>query len=191
MTSKRERGFTLIEVIVVAGIIAILAGILVPLILKQIDESRITRATADIRSISNAMIIFKKDTGQWPNLDATCQPNVTVLLSGTSAVLPNNFLPAGWNTTTIMPYNNYLQTDGTTCYSQTTPPMWQGAYMGFVTNDPWGNPYVTNADGFSLAPIALGVPQPVWILSAGPDGVIETVPTAAAPMGDDIGIRLQ
>ena len=67
--SRNEKGCTLIEVIVVAGIIAILAGILVPLILKEIDESRITRATADIKSISSAILILKKDTAQWPVMD--------------------------------------------------------------------------------------------------------------------------
>ena len=61
MKSGNERGFTLIEVIVVAGIIAILAGILVPMIFKEIDESRITRASADVRSISAAMIVFRRN----------------------------------------------------------------------------------------------------------------------------------
>ena len=76
MRLRRNEGFTLIEVIVVAGIIAILAGILVPLILKEIDESRITRATADTRSISTAMIVFKKDTAQWPAMDEDCEPTL-------------------------------------------------------------------------------------------------------------------
>ena len=69
MKLKGNAGFTLIEVIVVAGIIAILAGILVPMILKEIDESRITRAAADTKSISTAMMVFKKDTAQWPVME--------------------------------------------------------------------------------------------------------------------------
>ncbi|MGD1075201.1 MAG: type II secretion system protein GspG [Thermodesulfovibrionales bacterium] len=188
MKSRRERGFTLVEVIVVAGIIAILAGILVPLIISQIDQSRTTRAAADVRSISNAMIIFRKDTGQWPNLVAgstPCGTGVTLLVSGDGSIVPTT-LPTGWSTTNSTPFINYLSTDTTGCYSTpiTTTQMWKGAYMGAITNDPWGNPYVTNADAFNTG-------NPVWILSAGPNGVYDTPATAGAPVGDDIGIRLQ
>ena len=93
MQLKNRKGFTLIEVIVVAGIIAILAGILVPLIFKEIDESRITRATADIKSIATSMLVLKKDTGQWP-VSSACANNVTILNSS-SGTLPA--LAAGWD----------------------------------------------------------------------------------------------
>lgn len=56
-----------------------LAGILVPLIIKEIDESKIARASADVRSISSALIVLKKDTGQWP-VNAACTPAVTLLM---------------------------------------------------------------------------------------------------------------
>src|SRR3990172_4016230 len=88
MKVRNEKGFTLIEVIVVAGIIAILAGILVPMIFKEIDESRITRASADTKSISTALIVFRKDTGAWPVMDGSCNPSVT-LLTGAGNLDPN------------------------------------------------------------------------------------------------------
>ena len=61
---RGNRGFTLIEVIVVAAIIAILAGILVPMIFNQIDEAKKTRAQADCKTISTAILMFRKDTAK-------------------------------------------------------------------------------------------------------------------------------
>src|SRR3990172_5268701 len=109
MKVRNEKGFTLIEVIVVAGIIAILAGILVPLIFKEIDESRITRASADIRSISSAMIVFRKDIAAWPVMDASCAANVP-LLNG-DGNLPANLAAFGFDPTVTSSLNDHLSID--------------------------------------------------------------------------------
>jgi general secretion pathway protein G len=179
MSAKRDGGFTLIEVIVVAGIIAILAGILVPLILKEIDESRITRAVADTKSISTAMIVFKKDTAQWPVMDENCDPNVT-FLSG-AGNLPSGLPEAGFDTGVASSYDSHFSTDVNECYS----PNWKGPYMAMVTADPWGDTYVTNANNFAVAG------QPVWIISAGPNKKIDTAANSATLQGDDIGLRMK
>jgi hypothetical protein len=52
--------------------------------------------------------------------------------------------------------------------------------------DPWGNCYIVN-----LAAITAGGPATLWILSAGPNGIIDTpfVSESATPAGDDVGIR--
>lgn len=173
---KRQSGFTLVEVIVVAGIIAILAGILVPLILKEIDESRISRATADVRSISNALIVFKKDLGQWP-VSTTCEPAVTLLQSaGTVPALGLN-----WDGSNPGNLDDYLASDSNGCW----PAKWKGPYMAFASADPWGNAYVINGKDFLSATGAL------WIISAGPDGVVDTASTQTSVGGDDIGLRLR
>ncbi|MBL0226806.1 MAG: hypothetical protein IPQ16_14920 [Geobacteraceae bacterium] len=61
----------MIEVIVVAAIIAILAGILAPMIFNQIDEAKKTRALADCKTISNAVMLFRKETRE--NGPITCR----------------------------------------------------------------------------------------------------------------------
>jgi len=54
--------------------------------------------------------------------------------------------------------------------------------------DPWGNCYVVN-----LAAIAAGEPAVVWVLSAGPNGIVDTpfVSASEVPAGDDVGMRVR
>ena len=96
---KGQRGFTLIEVIVVASIIAILAGILVPMIFNQIDEAKIARAQADCKSISTAILLFRKDLGKWPNAfpDDCSQSYLTLQGSGVAPANPTDDWQIGLN----------------------------------------------------------------------------------------------
>lgn len=173
-----KKGFTLIEVIVVAGIIAILAGILVPLIFKEINESRTTRAAADIRSISTSMLVFNKDVATWPLMDATCSANVTLLTGDGN--LPANLAALGFDPSITSSLNDHLSMDTNGCYTN-----WKGPYMARVTVDPWGYSYVSNAGSFAVAG------SPVWIISVGPNGQLETPSFAQTVQGDDVGLRLQ
>lgn len=178
MKRGNEKGFTLIEVIVVAGIIAILAGILVPIIFKQIDESRITRASGDIKSISSSILVFRKDTAQWPSMDAACDPNVTLLFGAGNMV--SNLAAMGYDASVANSFTDHLSTYVGACYNN-----WKGPYMTPVTPDPWGNAYVLNAGVF---PIDGGV---VWLISAGPNGQIDTPSNSETIQGDDVGTRIK
>lgn len=178
MQVKKQSGFTLIEVIVVAGIIAILAGILVPLIFKEIDESKNTAAKADVRSISSALIVFKKDIGPWPTLDGACAPGLTFLVGNGN--VPAGIAALGFDESSSLTFSEPLSTNSSGCYSK-----WKGPYIAIVSEDPWGNSYMTNAKEF-------GTPgAPVWILSAGSNGLVETNIAATTVGGDDIGLRLR
>jgi hypothetical protein len=55
-----------------------------------------------------------------------------------------------------------------------------------VTADPWGNGFVVNVG-------VRDTPSAVWLLSAGPDGTLQTPfdGSTTAPLGDDIGRRLR
>ena len=64
-----QAGFTLIEVMVVVVIIAILAAIVIPQILKRPDQARIIAAKQDVLSIQNAMALYKLDNGFYPSND--------------------------------------------------------------------------------------------------------------------------
>jgi len=178
---QNNAGFTLIEVIVIVAILAILAGILAPMIFRQIDDAKLSRAEADAKSISSAVLVFRKDVGVWPNLSgASCLP-ATTLLHG-EGNLPQGLAAMAWTTSTALNLKDVLMSDNEECFDAQ---LYKGPYMPVVTADPWGNAYVLAADNFDIDGRA------VFALSAGPNGTIDTPVFSISTLGDDIGIRIK
>jgi len=185
-----QKGFTLIEVIVVAGIIAILAGILVPMIMNQVDDAKVSKAQGDMKSIQSSIMNFKKDTSSWPTKTADAAAPATLLITDQAVPGERPTIPggtAGWNTGVTERLINHLGATGATTYGTS----WKGPYMGSAGADPWGHAYIINADQFATN-------NPVWIVSAGPDGRIQTGAASetcadanATPAADDICLRLK
>ena len=73
----RERGFTLIEIMVVVVIIGLLAAIVAPNLIGNIDRAAATRARADIRTIDNALNLYRLDNFRYPSSDEGLQALVT------------------------------------------------------------------------------------------------------------------
>ncbi len=66
---RAERGFTLIEVMVVVVILSILAAIIVPRIMDRPDKARIVKAQADIRALESALNLYRLDNNNYPTTD--------------------------------------------------------------------------------------------------------------------------
>lgn len=60
----------------------------------------------------------------------------------------------------------------------------QGRYIQILMPDPWGNAYLANVDGLQAGT------QRIKVLSAGPDGTIDTTPSDTDAQGDDVLIHL-
>jgi prepilin-type N-terminal cleavage/methylation domain-containing protein len=194
MGKRNEKGFTLIEVVVVVAVIAILAAVLTPYITKYIDDSKIAKARNETQVIAAAVANAYKDLGRWPNRN-TAVADYNGLYTG--AVTPaaaffgvaTGWAPPGaqWNA-----LDTHLVTNGHTYPLPPSDTKWAGPYATTLPVDPWGRPYVINAANFiPPAPPALAIP--VWVLSAGPNGVVETNINAATtvPGNDDIGFRVR
>ena len=69
----KQQGFTLIEVMVVVVILGILAALVVPRFLDRPEEARRTKAAVDIKSIEEALALFKLDNGFYPSTDQGLQ----------------------------------------------------------------------------------------------------------------------
>ena len=72
-----ERGFTLLEIMVVVVIIGLLAAIVVPNFMGQVDTAAINRAKQDIRGIETALNLYRLDNFRYPTTDEGLQALVT------------------------------------------------------------------------------------------------------------------
>jgi len=66
---RDQRGFTLIEIMVVVVILGVLAAIIVPKFLGRPDEAKVTKAKVDIKSLEEALGLFKLDNGFYPSTE--------------------------------------------------------------------------------------------------------------------------
>lgn len=66
---QKQRGFTLIEIMVVVVILGILAAVVVPRFLSRPDEAKVTKAKVDIKSLEEVLGLYKLDNGFYPSTD--------------------------------------------------------------------------------------------------------------------------
>ncbi|MFQ5700693.1 MAG: prepilin-type N-terminal cleavage/methylation domain-containing protein [Acidobacteriota bacterium] len=64
---RGESGLTLVELVLVVAILGTLSAIAVPVLGDYIDEARQTKAIADIRQLSVAIMNFEMGTGSLPD----------------------------------------------------------------------------------------------------------------------------
>jgi general secretion pathway protein G len=62
-----ERGFTLVEILVVITIIGLIMGLVGPRVLNYLTESKVKAAKIQIESLASALDLFFLDTGRYPS----------------------------------------------------------------------------------------------------------------------------
>jgi general secretion pathway protein G len=70
---RNERGFTLIELMVVIVILGILAGLIIPRIMGRPDEARRAKARMQIESLDTALKLYRLDSGNYPTTEQGLQ----------------------------------------------------------------------------------------------------------------------
>jgi general secretion pathway protein G len=67
--TRRARGFTLVEIMVVVVILGILAVLIVPRVVGRTDEARTVAAKQDVAAIMQAMKLYRLDNGRYPTTE--------------------------------------------------------------------------------------------------------------------------
>ena len=76
-TRYRSQGFTLIEIIVVVVIIATLAAMVAPNVMKRTDDAKLARVASDLRAIEASLNLYKLDNFNYPTTEQGLQALVT------------------------------------------------------------------------------------------------------------------
>jgi general secretion pathway protein G len=80
-----QRGFTLVEMLVVITIIGLIMGLIGPRVLNYLSESKVKAARIQLQSFGTALDLFYLDAGRYPSTDE----GLAALVRPTGAV-------AGW-----------------------------------------------------------------------------------------------
>ncbi|MDR3672443.1 MAG: prepilin-type N-terminal cleavage/methylation domain-containing protein [Holophaga sp.] len=180
---NRTKGFTLVEAAVAIGVVAILSGIIIPLVLKNVRDARNARARSDIKVIAGAIASQLKDTGSRPTAaggpgGSTGAADAIWFSGGQSPTVGGvNLLGGAPEVNNTL--GNLLAVAGNggnplfnlMAVAGPGRAQYRGPYLGTdmaQKSDPWGRAYLVL--GYNEAGQASN--GPIWVISAGEAGTI-------------------
>lgn len=83
--NKNQKGFTLIEILVVVMILGLLISLAAPRLIGRTDDAKVVKARADIAAIEQALNLYKLDNGEYPTSDESLEALVEEPNGGNSA----------------------------------------------------------------------------------------------------------
>ena len=208
---RSDRGFTLIEVIIAVALVAVMAAVIYPPMIRNLREGKTTRCKSDAQTIGLAIMEFYRDVGAWPVAESADPVDRLVgndrlgggnagIARGSQSVPGSDQWAISGTPSTLSAHlirNRSAAVD--TLWRITDNPAeapgWHGPYLNSVPLDPWGRPYVINIR-YGQAAVTGTLSENydrhnMMVLSAGPNGLFETILSNAdfdeSIGGDDIG----
>ncbi len=97
LQKKNNKGFTILELMAVIVIIGLLSAAVSYKFMGAIDKAKVTKTKADLKSLHNAVLQFKMDTGRYP----TAEEGLSVLVEDPGDV--EGYSSDGYLETTSIP----------------------------------------------------------------------------------------
>ncbi|WP_341960460.1 type II secretion system major pseudopilin GspG [Pseudomonas sp. RC10] len=90
---RKQRGFTLIEIMVVVVIIGVLGAMVIPQFMSRPDQAKVTAARTDIQALSTALEMYRLDNFSYPS----SQQGLEALVRQPTGLPPaRNWNPSGY-----------------------------------------------------------------------------------------------
>lgn len=173
MTMDSRQGVTMFELIVLGAVLIASGALVVPIVTSEMSRGDRAVAQEDCRRIAVALELYVKDVEPAPRHPVGGK--VLHWMKGPGeAPRRNGFQDGGANCRLDQLLGRIERDDESPLH-----------VLGSIGPDPWGQAYLVNTHGFTDAK------ERIWILSAGPNGVVDTEPTDAAIGGDDVGRSLR
>ncbi len=202
--SDRQRGFSLIEVLIAAVVMILLSAIVIPTVFSWIEDGKTVRAQKDAGALAAAMNRFFQDTTRWPGqaeiLLANSSSRFLIVGDPSTAIFPNM---TGFTSLGAVTCTSGLAgvTPNVTAFTAATPgagntlnindflvrkpsatdyPNWRGPYINSdIGSDPWGRAWVINVIPLFCGETVTtsnsgGAAGYAWILGGGANGLIQT-----------------
>ncbi len=160
--SRKQKGFTAVEIAMVASVIAILALLILPIFRQRAEEARVAAVQDELQSLAKALLLVEADmpAGFVPRLSDLDNPENTEL-SDTDPINTNVDPPrARWRRGLSPADPGFFEEIPLVEYFSTIVPNWRGPYIAA----PNTIPLATVRDGFPLltdqnqGPIAVFTP---------------------------------
>ena len=79
MKAKVQRGFSLVEIMVVLAIMMLMIGVIAPQVIDTLDDARVDKVKADFKNIQTALKMYRLDNFVYPTteqgLEALVEPS--------------------------------------------------------------------------------------------------------------------
>lgn len=197
---RGKRGYTLAEMTAVVGITATLTALSVPVVISQIEKGKLSRVAKDIDNLGTAVAKFGAYTNEIPAFDGSGKRDtIQLLVVGQGEDPQDNTGTWGKITRRDDGYNHLVNDspEGVKGAYTSIGIRWDGPYMPDTKEDPWGHNYYIFVEPLYTPELSTS-PDRIfgWILSAGPNGILETSTTSMSPNdnpvnpaagGDDLG----
>ena len=198
---KNQRGYTLLELILVLLILCLLIGMMMPIIWGKIEDAEQVNARVNIERIYGGILDFYNDLGFWPKYVAGQKAHGAAagtykILRSEKGQVPDSLDPKWLETTSANYIEDQLVKNEPGYWEKPEPQAqhgWEGPYLINLPSDPWGNKWFVNVEFLDEK----GKPSEkhkVWIISAGPNKTIDTsyeqLQTTGQLQGDDVGLAI-